>query len=713
MDLSGTWRAHVADDDLRRNGIGLEFDDDDWLSIDVPGHWRDHPQLVDSDGPILYRKRFSAPAPAEGRRRWVTLDGIFYQADVWLDGAYLGDPEGYFFPHTFDITALSKLDDEHLLAIEATCAPQRSHRERRNITGVFQYWDGIDREWNPGGLWRGVSAFDTGPVRIDRLRVICRDADDTRAHLRVFVRLDADAPRTVRLRTMADGLAIDEAEHPLAGGSNEIEWALDIGRPALWWPRSLGTQHLTTIAVEVIVDGEMSDQRRRRTGFREVAWNNWVCSINGERLFLKGANLLPTKAGLANATAADYDRDVQLAIDAGLDVLRVHGHIAGRRLYDAADEAGLLLLQDFPLQWEHARSIRREAVRQATEAVTSLGHHPSIVQWTAHNDPAAAGIGIDGDTTKSRLRFAIGQQLPTWNRSVLDRWVKRAFEKADPSRPTVAHSGVLPHLPQLTGTDSHLYFGWYHGEADELGKLARTIPRTVQFVSEFGAQAVPADADFCEPERWPDLDWDHLATRHGLQKWAFDVHVPPADYETFDAWRDATQQYQAHLLRTQIETLRRLKYRPTGGFSFFAFNDSGPMVSWSVLDHERVPKLGYAAVRQACRPIIVVADSPPPFVNAGDKLKLNVHVVNDTHAAIDAATVDAVCSWAGGEQRSRFTGDVPADGVVKVGVVELVVPDTLGALHLDLTLTMPADDAAVIHSPAYVTAVTVPSGFDV
>jgi beta-galactosidase/beta-glucuronidase len=51
------------------------------------------------------------------------LDGIFYQADVWFDGAYLGDPEGYFFPHSFDVTQLARLGDEHVLAVEVACTP--------------------------------------------------------------------------------------------------------------------------------------------------------------------------------------------------------------------------------------------------------------------------------------------------------------------------------------------------------------------------------------------------------------------------------------------------------------------------------------------------------------------------------------------------------------------------------------------------------------
>ena len=99
----------LADDDLRRGALGLDFDDDGWESVPVPGHWRSVPAFASSDGPLLYRTRFELdPGPA-GARHWVVLDGVFYQADVFLDGAYLGDPEGYFFPHSYEITDLARL----------------------------------------------------------------------------------------------------------------------------------------------------------------------------------------------------------------------------------------------------------------------------------------------------------------------------------------------------------------------------------------------------------------------------------------------------------------------------------------------------------------------------------------------------------------------------------------------------------------------------
>ncbi len=697
------WRVTPADDDLRRDAIGLDVDDTSWSEIAVPGHWRHHPDFAESDGPLLYRRTFTLPEPDARRRRWITLDGIFYQADVWLDGAYLGDPEGYFAPHAFDVTALSRIGVDHVIALEVACTPQTGPRGKRNITGVFQHWDGIDRNWNPGGIWRPVHVYDTGPVRIDRFRVLCRDADETRAHLLLNARLDSDRSQSVTILTRVDGVVISESERRVAGGLNDVSWSLDIADPALWWPRALGQQPLTDVEIDVLVGGEVSDHRERRTGLRVVAWNNWSCSVNGERLFLKGANLLPTKAALADATVDELRRDVELAAEAGLDALRVHGHIAPRAVYDAADELGVVILQDFPLQWGYARSIRAQAVEQARAAVDVLGHHPSIVLWNAHNDPTAVAIGIEGDTTGARARYLAAHQLPSWNKSVLDRWVKRSFERADPTRLCVPHSGVLPHLPLLDGTDSHFYFGWYHGDVRDIEVLARRVPRVVRFLSEFGAQAVPDTADFIDADAWPDLDWDELAVRHGLQKWVFDQRVPPDDFATFDEWRFATQVYQAELIRHHIELLRRLKYRPTGGFCVFALNDPAPVVSWSVLDHERVPKLGWGALKRACAPVIVVADRPPGIVAPGERLMLDVHAVNDLRHAVEPAVVDIVARWAGGERRWRFGGDIPADDCVKVGRIDFEVPDTLGALTLDLTLT--AGDIGATNR--YSSAVTV------
>ena len=685
MELSGNWKARLADDDVRRDGVGLDLDDSAWDEVAVPGHWRSSSAFATSDGPLLYRTRFHLDTPDAGQRRWVTLDGVMYQADVWLDGAYLGDPEGYFFPHTYDITALSRLADDHVLAVEVACASQAGRTSKRVLTGTLQSGDFVDPERNPGGIWAGVRVHETGPVRIDRLRVLCRDANEARAHLRLHARLDCDVTRTCRVRTIVDGRVGDEQTMALAKGVNEVDWNLDVDNPRLWWPWALGTQALTEVRVEIAVDGVTSDERQLLTGLREVAMSDWVISVNGEALFAKGANLAPTRDFLAEATPQEVRRDIELARELGLDLVRVNGHVARPELYDAADELGVLVWQDLPLQWDYARTVRKEAVRQARELVDLLGHHPSIVTWCGHSEPDGAADRRTAAGT-SVVRRILQQQLPTWNRTILDPWIRRSFESADETRPIVTHSGVAPNLPHVEGSDSHLSFGWFHGEARDLEGFAATAPRLVRFVSEFGTCSVPDTDDFLEPARWPDLDWERLTDRHGLDLVTLSRHVPPHGYGSFDAWREATQRYQAGVLRHHIETLRRLKYRPTGGFCLMALADSRPAIGWGVLDHERHPKSAFGQVMEACRPVIVVSDRLPGSVTAGDALALDVHVVSDLRVSLDGVTCRATLSWDGGTHEWAWQGDIGPDRCARIGTVQFVVPDAPGDLTLDLVL---------------------------
>ncbi len=702
MQLGGQWRAAPAEEELRRAFVESDFDDGAWESLTVPGHWRSHPAFDTLDGPLLYRRRFER-SDDPSTRTWLTFEGLFYQGDVWLDGAYLGDTEGYFLPHTFEITEQVQQRSEHVLALELTCAPQLDRTAKRNLTGVFQHWDCLDPQWNPGGIWRPVRVESTGPVRIRDLRVLCREASPQRAVVVLRANLLCDTPRAVRVRSTLGGLD-HELTRTLAAGENHVEWTMTVDQPALWWPWALGEQALHEVTVEVWVepaststDGggnpaafEPSHRRTVRTGLRQIELRNWICSVNGERLFLKGSNHGPTRMAIAEATAEELQRDVHLARDAGLDLLRIHAHITRPELYDAADESGMLLWQDMPLQWGYATGVRKQAVRQARAAVQVLGHHPSIAIWCGHNEPMAIdvepggvlGVGVAGTAL-------VAQLLPTWNKTILDRSIKKALENADGSRPVIAHSGVLPHPPQLDGTDSHFYFGWYHGEERDFPRLARALPRLVRFVTEFGAQAVPPAADFCAPERWPDLDWEFLGHRHALQKPVFDRYVPPERFATFDEWRDATQDYQATVIRHHIETLRRLKYRPTGGFAHFCFADAMPAVTWSVLDHERNPKAGYQALIEACRPVIVVSDRLPETVAGGESIAVDVHVVSDLRIRLEGFTVTAVLRWDGGSLTWRWAGDLDADCCTKVGTIRTEVPDVPGPLTIDLALEGP------------------------
>ena len=700
MDLSGVWRAAPADEETRRAFAAPGFADDGWETMPVPAHWRTQPAFADHDGPVLYRRSFDREPTDEDRRTWIVFDGVFYQSDIWLNGRYLGDTEGYFFSQTLEITDALAGGREHTLAVEVNCSPDADPVAKRNLTGVFQHWDAAPPGLNPGGIWRPVRIEETGSVRLRRLSVICTDASEERALVRVRVEADAaEAGPSDLITEIGDG-----AEHVesrvLAQGENRLEWTVVVDEPDLWWPRVLGDQPLVDIAVSArLENGSVSDRRVRTTGLRSVRLRNWILSVNGERLFAKGTNLGPTRMALADATPAEIERDLDLAADANLDLVRVHAHVGRPELYDHADRIGMLVWQDMPLQWTYDRGVKDQAVRQAGKLVEQFGHHPSIVAWCGHNEPFAmpdnpadmVSEGLSGPTVRRMVR---AQQLPNWNKSVLDRAVKRALNKADGSRTAVPHSGIWPHPPKLDGTDTHVYFGWYHGDERELPGFASAIPRMVRWVSEFGAQAVPTDTEFLEAAvgeagDWPDLDWPDLQRWFSLQHRVFALRVPPENHPDLASWAEATRRYQATVLKHHIEHLRRLKYRPTGGFNQFLWADAEPGVTWAVLDHERRPKTGHEAMVAACAPVIVVADRLDEAYPAGTTLRTAVDVISDHRHALPGCEVTAVLHLPHGERRWRWAADLGPDVAERVGVVEAELGRQTGPVTLELTLEGP------------------------
>ena len=135
----------------------------------------------------------------------------------------------------------------------------------------------------------------------------------------------------------------------------------------------------------------------------------------------------------------------------------------------------------------------RPYVRHAV-AVDALGHHPSIavrcVQQRADRCRRHPPEDLPDDDHSKRARAAAAVVEQEHPRPMGEAGVREGRRDA----PTTSHSGVMPHVPEFGGSDSHLYFGWYHGDDRDLPGFAASFPRMVRFVSEFGAQAVPSSS---------------------------------------------------------------------------------------------------------------------------------------------------------------------------------------------------------------------------
>jgi hypothetical protein len=313
-------------------------------------------------------------------------------------------------------------------------------------------------------------------------------------------------------------------------------------------------------------------------------------------MFMRGANYC--SEFFLDAAADDVLKaDLELAKQANMDMLRLNAHVESPALYDAADQAGLVIWQDMPLiaSYVHRADVRslaffRDAVMsQAEELVHLLFNKPSVICYAVHADPPWS-------RTSAWLGERHTEQL---NRDV-DEEAATLMRALDPSRPV---------LPGAGDQDLHCGEGWAHGHWRDLATLSPA------FVSEVGAQALPnANSPVWRHlnRAWPVADDDESWRYAGYQpaEWARSGIGPPSTHPSRDACVRASQEYQAHLLRFAIDRFRRQKFAHCGGVLVFQLVDNFPAITASIVDHARRPKRAYRAVADAFTPLLLTIDLP-------------------------------------------------------------------------------------------------------
>lgn len=380
---------------------------------------------------MLLRTTFTTPRVEPGQRLWVEAPGIADQADLWLDGAYLGDQDDYFRRHSYDITDLAGLAESHDLVLEVNGGEH-------------------------AGVWQPVSLRTTGAAHVRAVRVLTRDASEENAHVLLSASVDSSRALTCEVRTLIDGAEVDRHRLALAKGDNTVSWNIDVPNPPLWWPWFLGQPRLVDVAVEIIVDGEVSDAAKVRTGLRQATFQNWVCTVNGETLFLDGCYVTRPDVDLALATTEEIISPLVRARDKGLDLVRVHAHVAHPAFYAAADELGLLLLQDLPVRGSGKRG-RKLSARWIGGLVDTVGHHPSVLAW---------------------------------HHRALDQFTHRGLAKADPTRDSVGHLSTL--LPPSTRAKVGAWLGTLDAITRTTPEISiRALPNLARFVTHEEIELVP------------------------------------------------------------------------------------------------------------------------------------------------------------------------------------------------------------------------------
>lgn len=142
----------------------------------------------------------------------------------------------------------------------------------------------------------------------------------------------------------------------------------DLVQPQRWWPAGMGEQPLYELTVSLASDERLIDQRRLNLGLTSVRREGEDAPL--PRLLVNGRAC--TIRSVVNVDRIDEN---QLLPASGDSILLVRDHYGPDVLYEAADRAGVLLVQCVP--------VHEDATPETdlTAQVDRLSAHPSLAGW--------------------------------------------------------------------------------------------------------------------------------------------------------------------------------------------------------------------------------------------------------------------------------------------------------------------------------------------
>ena len=592
-----------------------------WKTVEVPR------QLVAQEGrqAVWYRTQF--PRPDHAGRVMLRIGGAFLATNAWLNGKLLGSHYGYFAPFGFDLTPYLKAENQLVICCESPVELQPD--DKRHIMGLFNDGDlkpypasaylslpDAYRVEVPVGLWRSVELEYVGAITIDWMRFRPHfEGGDGRLEVQAHIRnldgrqmdgeLDLVVPGPGR-----ESLRLRREVH-LAGGAEEaVSMRLAFPGARRWEPWRLGEQPVYRAELSARVGGAESSRIEDTFAFRELTWDigprRWSLAVNGRPIFLRGAGYVPSHR-LDELTAERFAADIAIAKHANIDALRVIANVLPDEFYREADAAGMLVLQELPLTGTYAYRARAEdakffdeaAREQQVKAIAMLQNRPSVVLWTAHDDPPWLATNFDrGEVHSVRQNHSLDHELAS------------SFQHRDPSRPALSASGDV---------DLNLTAGWSTGSWKDVSHVEPLM------VSAFGAQSLPApDSPVWDTigRRWPVAD-DEPAWRYaGFQpiNWAERGVGLPSGHTNLEAYIKQSQRYQADLIRFTAEHLRTRKFESCWGAFAYHLVDPFPAIGFGLLDSTRRPKLALEALAQAFKATRVIIE--PLAFDAGRPLRI-------------------------------------------------------------------------------------------
>ncbi len=587
QSLNGPWRLALDPGDV---GLGEGWFErgelPDAMEVTVPSVW--DRWVPDYDGVGWYLRHFEVEEVWDEKCVMLRFEAADYYAEVWLNGHRLGDHEGGYTPFQFDVTK-HLCDGENRLAVRVV-----------DPHGEDGYGEFLPKEipsakeggyWSFAGIWGDVTLEVKPVAHITDVFV----QPDTRRK-RLGVQVTASGPGTVRLQIEGTSFATEGEPGRLM---------LDFPDFELWSPQN--PQCYTLLADLVQEDGSF-DRHTVRFGMREFTVKDQRFYLNNRPLFIKAALHQPDyPRTLACPESPEVARrEIELAKEAGFNMLRLHIKTAPRITLELADELGMLLYAEPPIGWiRNSEHMQRRCENEVREMILRDRNHPSVVIWGMLNESGNAGYVTGG-----------GAQI-------IKNELCHLARALDPSRVIIDDSGgvngtresarlMRPYRDQFEEYDDlHIYqrapvdydIESYYRHSGSPGKLF--------FLSEFGFGGPEDLADVLE--QYGD-EKDTLKDARFIQKMldaslkGFHERNLDRLFGDFAGLATAARELQCDAARLHIDAIR--SNPKAGGYCYTQLCDAGHEFCAGVLDRWRRPKPVLETMKQvqaSVRPIIQVS----------------------------------------------------------------------------------------------------------
>ncbi len=607
FSLDGNW-FYILDkqDQLNYNEVKRKYLTGETGNVKIPSNWY-LTEIGDFFGSVWFIKEFDYEMKKD-ELSILQFNGVDYFAEVFLNDIYLGKHEGYFQNFFFDISNHIK-SEKNVLIVKVTSPREDTDYiwpdRKQLIKGIFNHHDcrpgGWDKNYgqdrNTGGIWNSVLIYSNPSIYFNNLKIFSKifyQENKALINFELEYYLNSKVNHNINLKgeiKKSEKVIWTNDFQIIRNLNSRISIVAELENPQLWFPYDIGIPELYEF--NVYCDNEIL--LNTHFGIREVELKDNCFYINGKKLFLRGTNLIAEQM-LSSLNEDKINFIVTSLKEANINIVRIHAHINRHELYDAFDREGILVWQDFALQWtyDESKEFIANATSQIKDMVKQFHHHPSIVFWCCHNEP--------------------GEQI-----KILDEFLFDAVLREDNSR----------IVRKASNYEEHCYEGWYWGKkenyvATPMGPL----------VTEFGAQALPSKDSLLKfiPESIINNPEEQKWNYHNFQ-YEQTFHIARIDKgNSIDEFIDNSQSYQAELLKKAIHSYRRKKFHGINGIFQFMFIDCWESITWSVIDYFGQKKKGFYALKNSFNPLLLSVNLLQNiYSNLSKRLNLEFWIINDYH----------------------------------------------------------------------------------